>query len=64
MEYTAIGDTTNVAARLEAMTKGTPHMVFVSDATRDGLDDPEAVQLVGDLEVRGRAKTVRVWAPA
>jgi adenylate cyclase len=64
MEYTAIGDTTNVAARLEAMTKGTPHMVFVSDSTREGLGDGEAgLELVGDLEVRGRAKTVRVWAP-
>jgi adenylate cyclase len=64
MEYTAIGDTTNVAARLEAMTKGTPHMVFVSDATHDALDGENGLVLVGDLEVRGRAKTVRVWAPA
>jgi adenylate cyclase len=65
MEYTAIGDTTNIAARLEAMTKGTPHMVFVSDSTREGLGaDEDGLVLVGDLEVRGRAKTVRVWAPA
>jgi adenylate cyclase len=65
MEYTAIGDTTNVAARLEAMTKGTPHMVFISESTRAGLgDDENGLVLVGDLEVRGREKTVRVWAPA
>ena len=64
MEYTAIGDTTNVAARLEAMTKGTPHMVFVSDATHEALADADGLVLVGDLDVRGRAKTVRVWAPA
>jgi len=34
LEYTAIGDTTNTAARLEGMTKGTPYMVFVADTTR------------------------------
>ena len=34
LEYTAIGDTTNTAARLEGMTKGTPHQLFLADATR------------------------------
>ena len=34
LAYTAIGDTTNTAARLEAMTKGTPYMLFMSDSTR------------------------------
>ncbi len=34
IEYTAIGDTTNTAARLEGMTKGTPHQVFIADSTR------------------------------
>ena len=34
IEYTAIGDTTNTAARLEGMTKGTPHQLFVAESTR------------------------------
>lgn len=63
LEYTAVGDTTNTAARLEGMTKGTPHQLFVSDATRDALSDPASLALVGDLEVRGRSATIRVWAP-
>src|SRR4029078_2639310 len=29
LEYTTIGDTTNSAARLEGMTKGTPYQLFV-----------------------------------
>ena len=38
LEYTALGDTTNTAARLEGMTKGTPHQLFVADTTREMLD--------------------------
>ena len=34
LEYTVIGDTTNTASRLEAMTKDTPHMLLMSDSTR------------------------------
>ena len=31
VEYTALGDTTNTASRLEGMTKGSGHMLFVAD---------------------------------
>ena len=34
LEYTAIGDTTNTASRIESLTKGTPHMVMLSESTR------------------------------
>ena len=34
LEYAAIGDTTNTAARLEGMTKGTPYQLFVGEPTR------------------------------
>ena len=37
LEYTALGDTTNTAARLEGMTKGTPHQLYVADSTRAAL---------------------------
>ena len=37
IEYTAIGDTTNTAARLEGMTKGSGHQLFVADSTRRAL---------------------------
>lgn len=62
LEYTAIGDTTNTAARLEGMTKGTQHDLFLSEATRLALTDrPADLELVGDQEVRGRKEPIRLW---
>jgi adenylate cyclase len=65
IEYTAIGDTTNTAARLEGMTKGSGHQLFVADATRAALRGEGAgLELVGEREVRGRAHTITVWTLA
>jgi adenylate cyclase len=62
LDYTAIGDTTNTAARLEGMTKGTPHELFLSDATREMLTDHVELAFVDSMPVRGRAEEIKVWA--
>ena len=63
LEYTAIGDTTNTAARLEGMTKGQPYMVFVADTTvKAAQDPPDDLVSVDRMEVRGRRERVDVWA--
>jgi adenylate cyclase len=62
LEYAAVGDTTNVAARLEGMTKGTPHQLFLSEATRAALHvEPGDLERVGEVEVRGRASRIVLW---
>ena len=63
LEYTAIGDTTNTAARLEGMTKGTPHQLFLADSTRAFLSDPpDDLIEVGEFEVRGREAKIKLWS--
>jgi adenylate cyclase len=63
LEYTAIGDTTNTAARLQGMTKGTPHSVFISDTTREACRRPlDDLIFVEEMEVRGRQAKVKLWS--
>ena len=62
MEYAVVGDTANVAARLEALTKETPAMILISDATRAALTAPAPdLEAVGALDVRGRRVPTAVW---
>ena len=63
LEYTALGDTTNTAARLEGMTKGTPHQLYISDTTKQALTRPvDDLVAVGEAEVRGRKAKVLLWS--
>jgi class 3 adenylate cyclase len=65
LEYTALGDTTNTAARLEGMTKGTPYQLYVADSTREALLTPAADLVeVGEFEVRGRKAKIKLWSLA
>jgi adenylate cyclase len=62
VEYTAIGDTTNTASRLEGMTKDSDAMLFISATTRDRLRNPvEDLSLVGEVSIRGRTGRLAVW---
>ncbi len=65
VEYTALGDTTNTASRLEGMTKGSGHMLFIAESTRRRLQTPPDDLLpVGQLDVRGREEGLTVWTIA
>jgi adenylate cyclase len=65
VEYAAVGDATNVAARIEQLTKGTPHQLMLSAATRDALiDPPDDLLFVEHVELRGRTAATDIWSLA
>jgi adenylate cyclase len=62
LEYAAVGDTTNVAARLEKLTKERGGGLLMSGRTRKLLgNDAMGVVPAGDTSLRGRTASVALW---
>ena len=60
--YTCIGDTVNLAARLEAHTKVASRAILIDDATRATLRDPAGVEALGSVTLPGKTHAVSIFA--
>src|SRR3978361_329140 len=61
-DYTAYGDTVNIAARLDAANKFLGTRICVSAAVADGAEAFQG-RPVGDLMLRGRSEPLRAYEP-
>ena len=59
--YTVIGDTVNVAARLEALNKEFGTTILVGPGTRDGAAEVMRFREVDEVRVKGKAKPTAVY---
>jgi adenylate cyclase len=60
--YTCVGDTVNIAARLESHTKVVDRPILIDDHTRRGLNGAVVVEAQGELLMKGKTKPIKVYA--
>jgi adenylate cyclase len=60
--YTCVGDTVNLAARLEAHTKVAGRRILIDASTRENLDGSLKIVSIGAVALPGKAVPVEVFA--
>jgi class 3 adenylate cyclase len=60
--YTCVGDTVNVAARLEAHTKELNRPILIDENTRQGIEDGIEVEPQGELFMKGKTQPTKIYA--
>ena len=62
MSFTLLGDTVNLAARLEELNKHHGTRILVSESTREACGECFAFDALGSVPVRGRSEPIAVYS--
>jgi adenylate cyclase len=62
MEYTAIGDHVNLAARIESLNKEHDTDILISENTSSRLGGGFGLRDMGEMKVKGKEEAVRIFA--
>jgi len=60
--YTCVGDTVNLAARLESHTKVVGQPILIDETTRLALSPAVQVVEQGEVQLKGKTQAVRVFS--
>jgi class 3 adenylate cyclase len=60
--YTCVGDTVNLAARLEAYTKVAQKPILIDEATRQSLSETIKVEDLGPADIKGKNQEVKIYS--
>ncbi|MCA9661280.1 MAG: adenylate/guanylate cyclase domain-containing protein, partial [Myxococcales bacterium] len=62
IDYTVIGDSVNVCARIESTCKTLGQEILISEVTRELLGDKAVVSEPYDIQLKGKSQSTRILA--
>ena len=60
--YTCVGDTVNLASRIESHTKVVDHPILIDQYTREGLPDDIRAEPLGPMLFKGKQQPINIFA--